>query len=1093
MSEEIFFFPASFAQQRLWFLDQLMPGNPFYNVGAAIRLDFRLDVSIFERCLNEIVRRHEILRTTFTAVDGEPFQTVTPERVMKIEVEDLQGIPPSERSIEVQRRASDEATRPFDLAKGPLMRSRLLRLSDREWVFLLTMHHIISDGWSLGLLFQELSALYTDFTAGRASRLPALPLQYADFAMWQRKYLQGDTLDEQLAYWKQQLDGAPVLNLPTDRPRPMAQTFRGANEGLSISYELTQRVKALSRQQDATLFMTLLAAFTLLLHHYTGQDDIIIGLPVAGRNHRDVEALIGFFINSLVLRTDLSGDPTFLEVLGRVRQVTLNAFAHQDLPFEKLVEELQPTRDLSRNPLFQVTFQLINAPTLENPKQKPKSGNHTSHAVARPPVEVQRGTAMFDLALDVLEGPDGLLGHFEYSTDLFEQATVRRMAQHFQVLLSEIIAHPERRSSELTCLSDTERHQVLEEWNCTSTAYPTDSLLHEFLETQTAAMPEATAVSIGDAHLTYRELNERANRLARYLRKRGVGPDTLVGICLERSLELVVALFATLKAGGAYVPLDPAYPKARLDTMLARVVVILTQSSLLPALPEHEAPKVSLDRIQRTLLREGKQNLGCQGTPDNLAYVLYTSGSTGRPKGVMISHRAICNHMHWINRVFPLTPEDRVLQRTSTSFDASVWEFFAPIMAGARLVLAPPGVQGDPNALKKLILDQHITIMQIVPSLLRPLLDEPEIEQCTSLRHVFCGGEALPADLQARFFSVLPAALHNLYGPTEATIDSTCWSPEPGDDGPTVPIGRPIDNARAYVLDAYLHPSPIGVPGQLYIAGTGLARGYLDQPDLTAERFLPDPYSPTPGGRMYATGDRVRTLPNGALQFLERVDLQVKLRGFRIELGEIEETLRQHSAVRQAVVAVKKDTSGEQRLVAYILPTATPATVDELRQYLRAHLPDYMIPSYMMMLETLPLTPNGKLDRRSLPAPERGSLELTETYLGPRTPLEKLLARLWADVLQLDQVGILHNFFNELGGHSLLATQLISRVRNLLGVEVPLQRIFEAPTIADFAASLLHDPDDASRIEQVAELFLAVDQMSEDEVDAMLADSDFHE
>lgn len=1088
MAEEVYLFPASFAQQRLWFLDQLVPGNPFYNMGAAIRLEFQVNVVTLERSLNEIVRRHETLRTTFTAVDGEPFQVVAPQSTLRVSVDDLQGLPAGERDDAIRRAVAAAATQPFDLARGPLIRARLLRLSEWEYIFLLTMHHVISDGWSIGLLFQELDALYTAFTAGRPSPLPELSIQYADFAVWQRQWLQGAVLEGQLAHWRRQLAGAPVLQLVNDRARPLAQTFRGATERVSFSKEVTERLRALSRQHDATLFMVLLAVFKLLLHQYTGQEDIVVGMPVAGRNHRHVEELIGFFINFLVLRTDLSGDPTFPELLGRVRQVTLNAFTHQDLPFEKLVEELHLERDLSRNPLFQVTFQVVNTPTLVSSGQPGVPASDGRHA-SRPLPEVQRGTAIFDLACDLFEGPEGVEGRFEYSTDLFDIATVQRMRGHLEELFKQIAAHPNRRLSELSCLTDAERRQLLETWNDSAEASAAPLLLHELFEAQVAAAPDAVAVATGEAQLSYRELNERANQLAHTLRRWGIGPDSLVGICMERSLELVVAMLGALKAGAAYVPIDPSYPAARLRVMLSGVALVLAQPALRDALPDHGPRLVCLESSWKLLQRQSHRNPEPLAAPDNLAYVIYTSGSTGAPKGVMIPHSAICNHMRWMDVEYPLTAADRVLQRTPISFDASVWEFYAPLMAGACLVLETPGSHGDAARLVRTIRDHQITVMQLVPSLLEVLLAEPEIERCVTLRRVFCGGEALSAELQARCCATLPATLHNLYGPTEATIDATAWRCASDDQHAPVPIGRPIANVRAYVLNAHLQPVPIGVPGELYLGGAGLARAYLDQPGLTAERFLPDPFGPQPGARIYRTGDWVRYLSDGALVYVRRTDHQVKLRGYRIELGEVETALRRLHAVRQAVAVVREDVPGDKRLVVYIVPVPgerAPAA-DEVRQFLRAQLPEHMIPAHIVCLVELPLAPNGKLDRDRLPPPERADRELADSYAAPRTPLEGLLARLWADLLNLERVGIHHGFFNELGGHSLLATQLISRVRDLLGVDVPLQRVFEAPTVAGFAAALLTDPQHQANIERTAEFFEMVEGLSEEEVDAMLA------
>ena len=1085
-ADTAYVFPASFAQRRLWFLDQLTPGNPFYNLSAAVPLRFPVNVPTLERSLNELVQRHEVLRTAFAAVDGEPFQVVRPELRIELPVEDVSDLEPEAREEAVRRLATEAAIEPFDLSRAPLLRTRFVRQGPTESTFIVTMHHVVSDGWSIGLFFQELDAVYIAFARGQPSPLPELPIQYGDYAVWQRERLRGDVLEAQVAFWKRRLADAPVLELPTDRPRPAAQSFRGASERFWIAGQVGERLKAVSRANDATLFMVLLAAFTTLLGRYSGQDDVVVGLPVAGRSHRLVERLFGFFVNSLVLRTDLSGNPTFVELLARVREETLAAFEHQDLPFEKLVEELHVERDLSRNPLFQVTFQLINAPTLT-----PGNGAASQPAAtSTPPPDVERGTAMFDLAFDLIETSDGLLGRVEYSTDLFDAATIASMARRFEALLEEVAEHPDRPLSELGSAGDDEQALVAET-NEAAREWQGSALLHELVAQQAARAPSAPAVVADDGTtLDYEELVERSQQFACELRDRGVVRGTLVGVCMERSPELVVALLGALEAGGAYVPLDPSYPQAQLAAMKEGLAIVVAQPHVVGRLGALDVPIVELDSSWTIVRGRRHTPRSCDVRRDDLAYVIYTSGSTGAPKGVMVSHSAASNHMHWLLDAFPLTSADRVLQRTPTSFDASVWELLAPLIAGAQLVLAPEGEHGDPARLVGTVRRHGVTAIQLVPSLLRLLLDEPGVERCTSLTRVFCGGEPLSPELRDRCLELLDVTLVNLYGPTEATIDTLAWTCSRDGDGPSVPIGRPVANCRAYVLDGRLRPVPAGVPGELHLGGDVLARGYLAQPGLTAERFLPDPFAPGPGARMYRTGDRVRRrASDGAFQYLGRVDRQLKVRGVRVEPGEIEAVLRRHDGVRDAAVSMREAAPGDLRLAAYVVPAGPTPTADELRAFVRTQLPEPMVPSYVTLVEALPLAPNGKVDHARLPQPS-GTGAPTRDRVAPRTSLETFLAELWAEVLRVGEVGVNDGFFNDLGGHSLLATQLLSRVRDILAVDVPLKLVFEAPTVAEFAASLAQDSETQARLEHTAEMYLLVNSLSEEEVDAMLAGSE---
>jgi amino acid adenylation domain-containing protein len=1047
---EVFLFPASFAQRRLWFLDQWEPGTATYNVPIAVRLTGSLDVNALERSLNAIVSRHEVLRTTFEMKDGQPIQRVAPDSAVSLRILDLTTRPHAEREAEAQRLVMAEAHRPFDLSQGPLLRAMAVRLADAEHVVLLTIHHIVFDGWSTSVLFRELAACYNAFTAGAPVPLSPLSIQYADFTIWQRDWLQGQELERELAYWRKQLSGAlPLLQLATDHSRPSVQGSRGAHHPVRLSRGLTDRLTSVSRRERVTLFMTLLAAFQTLLYRYTEQEDILVGSAIAGRNQVELESLIGVFVNTLVLRTDLSGDPTFRELLDRVRDVTLGAYAHQDVPFEKLVEELHPERSLAHAPLCQAIFVFQNTP------------QHTLEllGLATAPFDVTPETAKFDLSLSLREGPGGLTGSFTYSTDLFEASTIARMATHFEILLEGISANPDRRLSQLPLLSDTERHQLLVEWNETDAAYPTHLCLHQLFEAQVAKTPHAIAVVCGAEDISYGALNARANQLARCLRARGVGPDVVVGVCLERSIDMEVALLGILKAGGAYVPLDPGYPQERLRFMLdeAAARVLVTESRLAGRLGTAAADLVCLDTARQTVASERGDNLESGATPESLAYVLFTSGSTGRPKGVMIPHRAVCNFMHWAQDAFPLTGDDRVLQRTPCGFDVSVWECYAPVLVGAQLIISPPGADFEPAQLVRTIAATRVTILQVVPSVLAQLLEEPDLPRCDSVRRVLSAGEALSCALQERFFERLDARLYNLYGPTETCIYSAGWTCRRGGGERVVPIGRPIANTQLYVLDASRQPAPIGAAGELYIGGAGLAHGYINRPDLTAERFVAHPFSAEPGARLYRTGDRVRYLRDGNVEFLGRVDDQVKIRGVRIEPGEIEGVLRRHSAVREAVAVAREDAPGDRRLVAYLVARQQPAPSNgELRRFLSEALPEPMVPSTFVWLDALPLNASGKIDRQRLPAPSALRPDLPEAFIAPRTAVEETIARIWSEVLRRDHIGIHDNFF-DLGGHSLLATQVISRIRAVHGKELSLRALFETPTVAGLAARLAAD------------------------------------
>jgi amino acid adenylation domain-containing protein/thioester reductase-like protein len=945
-SRETTIFPLSFAQQRLWFIDQFGVNQSVYNLPFPVRLTGSLNVTALEQSLQEIIRRHEVLRTTFTTVAGQPVQVITSTLTLALPVVDLRELSESERETKVLTLANEEAQRPFNLTQGPLLRTTLLWLDETECVVLFTMHHIISDGWSMGVLIRELAALYEAFSVGKPSPLPELPIQYADFAVWQRQWLQGEVLDAQLDYWQQRLGGhPPVLRLPTDRPRPAVETFRGATRSFSLTTTLTEALKSLSRNENVTLFMTLLAAFKALLYRYTAQDAILVGTVIANRNRAEIEGLIGFFVNTLVLRTDLGDNPSFREMLERVREVTLGAYAHQDLPFEYLVEKLQPDRHLNHHPLFQVDFVLQNAPM----KELKLPG------VTLSSLELENRTAKFDLSLDMYETSSGLRGVFEYNTDLFDAATVTQMEKHFCTLLSSIVANPEQRLSDLPLLTANEQQQLLVEWNQTKAIYPKDKCIHELVEVQVEQVPDAVAVVFKDEQLTYQELNARANQLAHYLRKLGVKPEVLIGICTERSLDMIVGLLGILKAGGAYIPLDPAYPKERLASMLSdsQVRLLLTQKKFLVALPAHRARVVCLDTDWGVISEESNENLINQATAKNLTYAIYTSGSTGKPKGVLIQHQSLVNYTEAAIAQYELERGDRILQFASISFDAAAEEIFPCLGRGATLILRTDEMLSSISTFLKTCRDLELTILDLPTAFWHQIVAELSVTGLVlpqSLRLFIIGGEgALPEQL-ATWQQIVDTKVRlvNSYGPTEATIVATICELSAESLGKELPIGHPVRNVQTYILDPYLQPTPVGVPGELYIGGVGLARGYLNQPDRTAVAFIPNPCSEEPGTRLYKTGDLVRYRRDGNIEFLGRIDHQVKIRGFRVELQEIETVLRQHPSIKETAVSVYEprkrnshlireplsDRQTQKRLVAYVVQNLqSDGSLEQLAQW----------------------------------------------------------------------------------------------------------------------------------------------------------------
>jgi len=1044
--------PLSFAQERLWFLEQLDPNQPLYNEPTALRLRGVLNIDALQKSLNEIVKRHESLRTTFTTTNGQPVQIITSTLNLNLPIISLQSLSLNERENSARSLAIEEASQPFDLGKEPLIRVKLLQLSQTEYVLLLTMHHIICDRWSFAILVQELITLYQAFSNSQPSTLVELPIQYADYALWQRQYLTGEVLEKQTSYWEKQLADAPaLLELPTDHPRSPMMSNRGSKLSFKISPELTQALKELSQQEEATLFITLLTTFKVLLYRYTQQTDILVGTTIAGRNRGEIEKLIGFFVNTIVLRTDLDGQPSFRELLRRVREVALGAYAHQDLPFEQLVEKLQPERSLSHTPLFQVMFQLQNTPnqTLELP------------GLTWETLQFHNDTAKFDLSLSMIETETGLVGNFDYKTDLFEAVTITRMQGHFQTLLEGIVANTDQVIEKILLLTTAEQNQLLE-WNNTQVNYPQDLCIHQLFETQVQKTPDAVAVVFENQQLTYRELNAKANQLAHYLQKQGVKPEVLVGICVERSLDMIVGILGILKAGGAYVPLDPAYPQERLAFMVqdAKVSVLLTQMKLLQSIPVLPTQLIHLDRDWEEIAQSPSSNpVNTQLHLDNLAYIIYTSGSTGQSKGVMIQHFSLVNaYFAWETAYQLHTNATSHLQMASFSFDVFSGDLIRALCSGGKLVLCPRDVLLAPEQLYELMQKQKVDCAEFVPAVLRNLIQylENSQQRIDFMRLLICGSDSWSASEYRHFlqFCSSQTLLINSYGLTETTIDSSYFARIAKDliGEQLLPIGRPFPNTQFYILDKYLQPAPIGVAGELYIGGFNLARGYRHRPELTAEKFIPNPFSNNPGKRLYKTGDLVRYLPDGNIEFIQRIDNQVKIRGFRIEIGEIEAVINQHLEVRQSVVIAREHLQNNKRLVAYVVPHSIDICALKIRNYLKAKLPDYMIPAAFVMLEAFPLTPNGKIDRRGLPAPDTIQQSEENTSLA-LTPVQEMLAGIWTEILGIKQVGIHDNFF-ELGGHSLLATRVISQIRKVFKVELPLRCLFESPTVAELTTEI---------------------------------------
>src|SRR6266481_6073380 len=1058
----------SYAQKQMWFLNQMEPAGTVYNVPVLLRIEGQVDRKALEQGLNEIVRRHEILRTRFETEDDSPVQVVAPKLQLRLEVSDAREI---EEAEERERAALDIANEmmqsPFDLTQGPLLRAHLVLLGEQEQLLALVIHHIVFDMWSGTVLMRELTQLYQAFAASQPSPLEKLAIQYADYAEWESKWLESEAIQEQLGYWNRQLAGVSgTLDLPADHPRSALRKKRAGRVGVKLERELCCGLRRLMQEEEVTLFMALLTGLQITLARYSGQREVVVGSPVANRNRVEVEPLIGCFINMLVLKGDLSGGPTLREAMRRVKQTAVDAYGRAEVPLQKLMEALQ--RERNAESLFQVTLgmQESAASSLEIAGLK--------FRFLLPDIE----SLQFDLRIAAEEHGEEISLWVSYLEELYEEATIERMMRHMRVVLKAMVENREQRVWELELLSEVEREQVLGKWNGKKQLYPEQKGIAELFEEQVKRSATAVAVEYEGKRLTYEELNGRANQLGHYLRKRGIEQESRVGICIERSLEMVVGILGVLKAGGAYVPLDPGYPEDRLEYMVedSGVSLLLVQQRTRDLVGKGSGlEQVVLNEYEEKaweLIRgESRENLGRDGSGSGneeggygkqLTYVIYTSGSTGKPKGVMIAQEAILYRLWWAMERFPLGAGDEVLQKTAFSFDASVWEMLVPLLRGARLVMARPGGQQDSQYLVETVEKQKITVLQLVPSMLGVWLQERGIEGCgKTLKWVFSGGEALTLELVERFRLKLPGVqLENLYGPTEASIDAINWSCEGELDGEQVyvPLGRPLTNAQIYIVNEELALAPVGVAGEIHIGGAGLARGYTGKPELTAERFIPNPFASREGERLYRTGDLGRFRPDGMIEFLGRKDEQVKIRGYRIELGEIEAELARHESVKEAAVAVQ-DGSGEKRLVGYVVLKAAGQGVagqmekpgeGTLKEYLSWNLPEYMVPAVIMELEQLPRSSSGKLNRTALPEPVYVS---GKEHVAPRTGTEEMVAQLWSELLKVEQVGAEDNFF-DLGGHSLLATQLMARVREMFGVEIALGKLFEQGSVEGLAREI---------------------------------------
>jgi amino acid adenylation domain-containing protein len=1044
--ETLPWFPTSLDQERLWFIDQMEPGNPAYNIHTSTRLTGPMDAGMMRRAINASIARHEVMRTTLRVVDGRPVQVVAPTLEIDLPVTDLTSVPEAEREAAGQRAAVDAAAVKFDMERGPLVRATLIRLAPEDHILTICMQHAITDRWSFDIFESEITQMYLALRAGTTVEWPPLPIQFADFAAWQREELSGERGERHMEYWRTRLAGAPlVLEIPPDRPRPPVQTFSGAREYIIYSEELLAKLKELTQRAGATMFMTMLAGLDVLCWKHAGQRDLIIGSAIADRNRPETENVLGYFLNMLLLRATIDPAMSFRELLHQARDTALGAYAHQDVPFATLVSELRPRQDPSRNPLIQVSYIYLDFPVMTSPEQ----AGFTASSL-----DVDNGASRFDMTLACTELPGtGIHSYIEYNTDLYSKARVARMLEHLGRILEWGAAFPDRPLADLELLTPDETRRLVTEFNATRRAPGARrALLHDGIARAAASRPDAPALVIDGVVRTRGELAEESARVAGRLRSLGMGRGDRVPVCAVRSVEQVAALLGVLRAGAAYVPLDASLPADRLAAMLADVnpAVILAQRHLADGLRAiTSTPCLILESI---LAEPADAAAGLCPVPSPLdpAYVMFTSGSTGAPKGVVVPHAAIANRVAWAQEHTPLDERDRVLHNASFGFDIAAWELFGPLREGAVVVMPREGEHKDPAALARLMRQERVTVAHAVPSVLRSLLDEPELERCDALRAIFCGGEELDRELHDRVFETLPGrTLAHFYGPTEGAISCLFWDCRPELAGGPVPLGRPVSGARVYVLDDEMRPVPAGIPGEIHIGGAALAHGYLGRPGLTADRFVPDPIGPDPGGRLYRTGDRARFREDGVLEFLGRADHQIKLRGHRIEPAEIEGTLERMEGVGRAVV-VARGAGDARRLVAYVERGGEAPSPQEMRDALRRSLPEPMIPSSFVVLDALPLGANGKLDRAALPDPETPA-QTRESHVAPRTPAEEVIAGIWSELLSVQAVGVETSFF-DLGGDSLLATRVVSRIRTAFDVNLPLRRFFEGSTVSALAA-----------------------------------------
>ncbi|NEQ64995.1 MAG: amino acid adenylation domain-containing protein [Symploca sp. SIO2D2] len=1075
-------FLLSYGQQAMWFLWKLAPKSCVYNVSMTTHIRSQVNVGHWRQAFQSLRKRHPILRSNFTQRGQKPIQLVQEHQ----ELDFLQIDATTWSQDELDKRLVKAHQHPFDLEKEAVMRIRWFTRSEQEHILLLTIHHIAVDGWSLDLILKDLPKLYQIQTTDVELSLPPLKHFYQDYVQWQQEMLEGTEGKRLWNYWQQQLAGElPVLNLPTDRPRPTIQTYNGAAHYFQLSEKLSEQLKEITQKEKATLYTTLLAAFQILLYRYTAQEDILVGSPTSGRNCPEFAPIVGYFVEPVVMRSKLSNELSFLEFLAQVRQTVLEALDHQGYPFALLVDKLLPKRDLSRSPIFQVFFILQKIEQWQKLISGELSCSSDWHGIKVETYEIPIQESQFDLSLEMMPISSCLGGFFRYNTDLFERETIVRMAGHFQTLLEAIVANPQQKLSELPLLKPTEEQQILSQWNNTKTDYPSGKCIHELFEVQVERTPNAIAVVFEEQKLTYSQVNSKANQLAHYLQKLGVRPEVLVGICVERSLEMLIGLLAILKAGGVYVPLDPRYPSERLNYMLAdsQASVLLTQEKLLDKLPKHQTQShsslnkqqfICLDADWGEISQENHNNVDNGVTSDNLAYVIYTSGSTGKPKGVQIYHRSLTNFLMSMSQAPGITNSDILLAVTSICFDIAALELYLPLIVGAKLVIVSREVATDGKQLLSALDHAGATIMQGTPATWQMLLTVgwegsshnmlPSKQEKTL--KILCGGEALPHKLGNQLLD-RGAEVWNMYGPTETTIWSSVCNVTPSAKANNVKasnvsysIGKPIANTQIYILDCYLQPVPIGVPGELHIGGEGLARGYLNQAELTADKFIPHSFSKKTEDKLYKTGDLGRYLQNGQIEFLGRIDNQVKIRGFRIETGEIEAILNQNPAVKETVVVARKDNSEDQRLVAYIVlnqqqeSTQESPLIPQIRQLIQQQLPEYMVPAAFVLLDTFPLTPNGKIDRRALPAPEITSSSLSTTYVIPQTETQRRIAIIWREVLKVEKVGIYDNFF-ELGGHSLLLLKVHTQLQELYSLKTSIVELFQYPTISTLSQHLI--------------------------------------